>query len=89
MGEIVQQLAAGHLSVMTIVIWTLVAFVLAAAGGALMGLKIGGKDLGNELAALHEPHHELRIVVGAGDVDRKSTRLNSSHERLSRMPSSA
>ena len=52
MGEIVQQLAAGHLSVMTIVIWTLVAFVLAAAGGALMGLKIGGKDLGNELAAM-------------------------------------
>ena len=27
--------------------------------------------------------------VTAGDADRKSTRLNSSHERLSRMPSSA
>ena len=28
-------------------------------------------------------------VVVASMVDRKSTRLNSSHERLSRMPSSA
>ena len=29
------------------------------------------------------------IGVGAAVLDRKSTRLNSSHERLSRMPSSA
>ena len=28
-------------------------------------------------------------VCGAGSVDRKSTRLNSSHEFVSRMPSSA
>ena len=36
----------------------------------------------------------LMIMAGLerptrGEVDRKSTRLNSSHERLSRMPSSA
>ena len=29
------------------------------------------------------------VVRFEGEVDRKSTRLNSSHERLSRMPSSA
>src|SRR6059036_887454 len=28
-------------------------------------------------------------VIAAGGIDRKSTRLNSSHRRLSRMPSSA
>ena len=31
----------------------------------------------------------LRIFIKAAKLDRKSTRLNSSHERLSRMPSSA
>ena len=31
---------------------------------------------------------ELRELTGAG-IDRKSTRLNSSHTRPSRMPSSA
>ena len=31
----------------------------------------------------------LNLIVGAGNTDRKSTRLNSSHRSLSRMPSSA
>ena len=31
----------------------------------------------------------LYLVATQGPIDRKSTRLNSSHERLSRMPSSA
>lgn len=52
MRDIVQQLGAGQLNVMTILIWTLIAFLLAAAGGALTGLRLAGKDLGNELAAL-------------------------------------
>ena len=34
------------------------------------------------------PHAEA-ILFAAARADRKSTRLNSSHERLSRMPSSA
>ena len=36
--------------------------------------------------------HAVRAAVEAyfaGDADRKSTRLNSSHDRVSRMPSSA
>ena len=36
------------------------------------------------------PHRTVAQNVGFGlRIDRKSTRLNSSHERLSRMPSSA
>ena len=34
------------------------------------------------------PYH-LELIAKDGALDRKSTRLNSSHERLSRMPSSA
>ena len=34
-------------------------------------------------------HHEAELVVVFGKADRKSTRLNSSHSELSRMPSSA
>ena len=41
-----------QLGVPGIVLWTLVAFVVAMAGGALTGVKLAGKDLGNELAAL-------------------------------------
>ena len=32
---------------------------------------------------------DFKIAVLAGDGDRKSTRLNSSHNVISRMPSSA
>src|ERR1043165_3296730 len=35
------------------------------------------------------PGRILEIYVNPGDIDRKSTRLNSSHVALSRMPSSA
>ena len=41
---------------------------------------------GRRLTELTEPG---RRVLGIAERDRKSTRLNSSHERLSRMPSSA
>ena len=33
--------------------------------------------------------HPERLAAGGGDGDRKSTRLNSSHSKQSRMPSSA
>ena len=41
-----------------------------------------------------EEREELKTIARTGQaparmIDRKSTRLNSSHERLSRMPSSA
>ena len=42
-----------------------------------------------ELCELLHTEPYISANVGSGTVDRKSTRLNSSHERLSRMPSSA
>jgi hypothetical protein len=45
-------LAHGSLTPLTILVWTLVAFVLGAAGGAIGGLRLAGKDLGGKLAAL-------------------------------------
>jgi hypothetical protein len=35
----------------TIVLWTLAAVPLSAAAGAVSGMLLGGKDLGNSLAA--------------------------------------
>ena len=35
------------------------------------------------------PHYRTRIALNGEKADRKSTRLNSSHEFVSRMPSSA
>ena len=46
---------------------------------------VGADRIVNGVAA-YEKYHDSCIVV---DLDRKSTRLNSSHSRASRMPSSA
>ena len=46
------QLISGQLNVLNIASWTLLAFVLAMAGGAMTGMKLAAKDLGYELAAL-------------------------------------
>ena len=42
-----------------------------------------------DLADLRDELRDLRRRVSALEADRKSTRLNSSHEFVSRMPSSA
>ena len=46
-------------------------------------------ELSTDRTAEDEPAFSLYPVPGALDVDRKSTRLNSSHHVVSRMPSSA
>lgn len=46
------QLITGQLNVLNIVIWTVLAFVLAMAGGAMTGMKLAAKDIGYELSAL-------------------------------------
>ena len=63
----------------SLVIGVVVGAAFAAGAGAVAGLKMTGKGVekGPEYAQV------LKVT------DRKSTRLNSSHRRLSRMPSSA
>jgi hypothetical protein len=52
MHEVLQQFTGGQLTVLTIPVWTCVASVLSIAAGALSGMQLAGKDLGNSLAAL-------------------------------------
>jgi hypothetical protein len=40
------------LTAITITVWTLLSIVLSIAAGAVGGMALGGKDLGNTLAAL-------------------------------------
>ena len=75
------------------------ASLASAAGGTISGtVKYDGtapapkpvevtKD--KEVCGLHQHFVEDLIVGSDGGIDRKSTRLNSSHLKLSRMPSSA
>ena len=51
-----------------------------------VGLAMEGKKV---LLVDADPQGSLTVSMGWQDPDRKSTRLNSSHNRESRMPSSA
>ena len=51
MQGLIDQLGAGQIGAATAVLWLLAAFVLSVAGGAVAGVRLAGKDLGNELAA--------------------------------------
>jgi hypothetical protein len=52
MHDVIQQLASGRLTAITITVWTLLSIVLSIAAGAAGGMALAGKDLGNTLAAL-------------------------------------
>ena len=52
MQGLIAQLGAGQISPATAVLWLLLAFVVAMGGGAFAGVRLAGKDLGNELAAM-------------------------------------
>jgi hypothetical protein len=52
MQDVMQQLASGRLTAITIAVWTSLSIVLSIAAGAVAGIALGGKDLGNSLAAL-------------------------------------
>jgi hypothetical protein len=52
MHDVIQQLASGRLTAITITVWTLLSIVLSIAAGAVGGMALAGKDLGNTLAAL-------------------------------------
>ena len=80
------------------------ALVAACAGlqGGDSGVRVGGNDLGGVVSGAGGPEAGVWVIaettelptqfakiVVTDDRDRKSTRLNSSHSRASRMPSSA
>jgi hypothetical protein len=52
MHDVIQQLASGRLTAITITVWTLLSIVLSIAAGAVGGMALAGKDLGKTLAAL-------------------------------------
>ena len=66
--------------------------LLKLSGESLMGKQSFGidperlSDYAKQIKEVHEMGVQIGIVIGG---DRKSTRLNSSHSSVSRMPSSA
>ncbi|MBI3343891.1 MAG: hypothetical protein HY028_03340 [Gammaproteobacteria bacterium] len=48
----IAQLAAGHITWSTGLVWIMASFLIALLGGAAAGVKLAGKSLGDELAAL-------------------------------------
>ena len=68
--------------------------VLGFGCGAVGGLMVRGDPRDQERAvaralAVGVNYFDTAVQYGDGESDRKSTRLNSSHQCLSRMPSSA
>ncbi len=52
MESIGNDLISGNLTVITGIIWYIVAYVIGTAGGAIGGILVGGEHLGKELAAM-------------------------------------
>lgn len=52
MDNIINALMAGDITLVTGIIWYIVALVVGAIGGAIGGVIVGGKHMGNELAAM-------------------------------------
>jgi hypothetical protein len=50
--DLMTQLGAGQLTPVTALLWLLIAGLVAMAGGAVAGIRLAGKDLGTELAAM-------------------------------------
>ena len=50
--DFLTSLAAGDINFMTGLVWLVLAAALSVIGGAIGGVLVGGKDLGNQLAAM-------------------------------------
>lgn len=52
MESLLQQMLSGELNLASGAVWTAVALVLSASGGAATGVTLAGKDIGHDLAIL-------------------------------------
>ncbi len=52
MDNILDAMMAGDITLITVILWYIVALVLGAVGGAIGGMLVGGEHMGNELAAM-------------------------------------
>ena len=50
--DFLTSLAAGDINFITGLVWLVLAAALSVIGGAIGGVLVGGKDLGNQLAAM-------------------------------------
>lgn len=50
--DIYNSLMAGDITIVNGIIWYVIALLVGAIGGAIGGIVIGGKHMGNELAAM-------------------------------------
>ena len=91
---IVATLFSGHLISFQ---WIILGIVIGTALGAFVAVRAAMTQMPEMIALLHGCGALASVFVdwtayhvhGAHDLDRKSTRLNSSHSDRSRMPSSA
>ncbi len=52
MDATLNSLMAGEITLTTIILWYIIAMLVGAIGGAVGGIIVGGKHMGNELAAM-------------------------------------
>jgi hypothetical protein len=52
MSDLMTNLAVGEINLITGVVWVLVAIALSMASGAISGIILAGKDIGNEFSAI-------------------------------------
>ena len=52
MGDFLNLITSGELTFASGVVFIAIAFIVSAVGGAIGGIVIGGKHLGNDLAAM-------------------------------------
>lgn len=52
MSDLGHALLSGRLTTLTVLVWTLLSMLMSIGAGALAGMVLAGKDLGNNLAAL-------------------------------------
>ena len=52
MEQIFNTLINGEITLITCILWYIIAFIIGAIGGAIGGIVVGGAHMGNELAAM-------------------------------------